>query len=258
MTATFTVEQRRAINATMTSVVRATQAKHGIDADRFRRDLAAEFDACVRTSGIDLGPLWQRLTSSHKADKLYGLFVAFDSALSPLGVHVSLPADVLRLSKVARAAFVREYLAGAQLQVPRPPGHDEWLSTHLTPLPMKVDLRVLRALPKNTSEAPMPAATRQRLAEGIAWAFKESDLGGSINSGQVAALVVQNFDRLNDGGVFNLAVLAEVISSTTHAAQAQLYIPLRRIQNLLPVFGLKPAEIRLQIDQITIQRLEAA
>jgi len=257
--AAFTPEQKRSICSTFASVLRASKLRGAIDPEVFYGQLTRDFDSLVRGDGLVLDPLWSAMTAMHRPHDLYGLFFKFEETGTAIGLRVTLPTSLLRLSKSARTTYLEEFNRQPRpSDVPPPMGPSEWQDSPLTPLPMAADLDAALAA---QAQARTPNArlispeNRHAIAQALTWAIKESPAGPKINSGQLAHTVMSNFEALCDGRSFRFRPLLKTFFDQAAVRDEDVFVALTRFKAYLATANLQMEELELDVDPATKARL---
>jgi hypothetical protein len=233
------VDRRRALVATLSSVLRASPVSSVIDPDGFAHILSADRGRLLRGDELDLEALYESWVEHERPDHLYAVVLTMEVAARALGFHATPPAAALRLSKMAREAQVRALLAGAP-PAPRPPDPAQWVQASRVPLPVAFDpVAALTAAGAAPSEVEIPVAHRHALAHALAWSLVDSDAGARLSGFQVVHLVEAHFTSQCDGHRFLVRPLVLPLLAAAGVSAGEAWAPLERFRRYLARFGLE-------------------
>ena len=102
-------EQKKAVCASLVSVIRDSDISEEIDVKQFHTMIAEKYSLLVRTNIFDFQPVWTALSNQFPPEDLYGIFLRFGQVTSDLGLSSRQPAEIERLPSNSKAAYLADF-----------------------------------------------------------------------------------------------------------------------------------------------------
>jgi hypothetical protein len=229
-----TAEEKKIVCKSLTSIVKTSPLS--IDPKAFFMMLTTNYAVLCSNGRLDLGPVWDALSSGHSAEDLFGLFLKFEEKGQELGLQVGLPDPVSRLTPRERRRALAPWEGKA---IPNEPSSIE---------PVALGTGDLK--PIITEEM------RRRIINIVASAFRASPIGDKVDSSKLVFQIGSGFDQLFDGSRFDLEPIFTALREVLKVDDRDFYNVVVRAKHELSEIGIATHEPKLSLNAIEKQNVE--
>ncbi len=220
-------EVKKSVCKAFTSVVKSSTL--AINPKTFFMMINTNYPVLVRGDRMELGPLWDAMSSGHPVDQLYGVFLMFRIKAMDLGLKVLLPKDV-------------DSLSDEEMRKAMQP----WTGVMFADEPT-LDPMVPVALSTDDVKPFVPEELRRRIIGVVSSAIRSSPLATQIDPAMLTFHIDSGFDVLFNGHTFDFAQVFEAVRRTQDLDDRQVYEAIARARNELESMQLGVVEPTLDL-----------
>lgn len=239
------IDTKKAVCRTLTNVIKTSPLKEAIDPTAFFMMVSTNFPVLYSGTQLNLGPLWNVLAQQHAPDVLFGVFLKFQEAVDDLGVPVSLPDQVTRLTDEERVAVLQRFASeAAPADAPEEaeaaaPGQEE-----------------ANALPTADFQLAIPEDLRRKVTMLVASAIRQAPVGAKLDVSALSFWMDSSFAAICDGQVFRFAPVRATIREQQGTTDAEIYPALVRLREPIEALGLAVEDGEWELDARERKRIE--